>query len=98
MAPKPACTRAEVECVRRTLVEHFGVEFGGVAVQIDKSAGDGGGEHGGAVRGGAGEQFIDVGVFGTTQADQADARVSEQFGRVTTAAVRRGENDRRGSS
>ena len=48
--------------------------------------------------GGAGEEFVDIRILGTTQADKADARVGQKLSRITTAAVRGGEDERGGAA
>jgi two-component system, cell cycle response regulator CpdR len=80
----------------RAVMEHGGIEFVGIAVEVHDRAAIAGGDEAGAEGRGAGEQLIDEGIFGAAYVDQRNAERFLHAGRIVRSGMRAGEQHRRG--
>ncbi len=85
--------RAAVDEVGDGLLEHCGIEFVGLAIDVEIGACEAGAQQRRAERRAGGEELVDETILRTPQRMRVEPGRSDEIGRIGRAAMRRGEND-----
>ena len=83
------------DVIGKRVVEHGRIELVGLAVDIDIGAREMRLQQRRAELGDGAEYLVDEGVFGAPEPGLVECRLGDEAGRVTVAAMRRGEHHRR---